>query len=341
MGFVTLEAVYPYYDKTNYEKDSEEFNDHLKKAIIIDLCYQQGLIDYADREYYNIRVKTKKFSITINDKTYSLRIGKWDAGKEKLEDYIDRYKKNLSLKINMFLNLAQEIFNNNTLNKLDYSVQLISKANALPLTIEQIKKLLPRINSSYARSIYLSWSNNPNDKALNSEIRRLAQITVDKYGLAIVKYIISLPFTQAANSNLKLYSTSDKNEVPLHTIQVNIEGEEQLIINFHLVSNPNRQKRAYVFKKNKEKEVKLIGYINQDGELKTNQVYQPYFNPQLLVVLNQQNKVVYGGLHPGHCIECGRELTVPESIILGIGPECYQKYGHLTLPDNGVLPNHN
>lgn len=33
----------------------------------------------------------------------------------------------------------------------------------------------------------------------------------------------------------------------------------------------------------------------------------------------------YSIMHEGHCCRCGRILTDPESIRLGIGPECYKK----------------
>lgn len=36
--------------------------------------------------------------------------------------------------------------------------------------------------------------------------------------------------------------------------------------------------------------------------------------------------------HEGHCLRCGRILTVPESISTGIGPECSKKLGPLALP---------
>jgi hypothetical protein len=339
MGIVTLEAIKPIIEKSDYTEATAEFWKHLKEAIKRDILYRHGVIGVIEEEYNCQDVKSRVFKITINGKCYTFKMDKWSPINEDYDSWVKRLSIQVNIQIHEWVKLAEDAFKENCFNELDLNIQLIAIENKSPLTNEQIKKLLPRINSSYARSIYRSWTNNPNDQGLNSEARRLAQLTVDKYGLAIVKYIISLPFTHSANSNLKLYSTSDKNEVPLHTIQVNIDGDEQLVINFHLVSNPNRQKRAYVFKKNKEKEVKLIGYINQDGELKTNQVYKRYFNPELLVVLNQQNKVLYGGLHPGNCIECGKELTVPESIILGIGPECYQKYGHLTLPD--IMKNSN
>lgn len=37
--------------------------------------------------------------------------------------------------------------------------------------------------------------------------------------------------------------------------------------------------------------------------------------------------------HMGHCGRCNRELTVPESIINGIGPECAKKVGELNVLD--------
>lgn len=72
-----------------------------------------------------------------------------------------------------------------------------------------------------------------------------------------------------------------------------------------------------------------IGLINDEGFRLTKASRVSMTSPSVkmfLDFLNQDDESI-SMMHVGRCCSCGRELTNPESIELGIGPECRGKVG--------------
>jgi hypothetical protein len=319
---VTLGAIKPYYEETDYTSFTDEFLQHFQNAVTLDFYNRMGSSHILNVELN--RVKCNLFRITINGHIKRLKIDKWYPLKENYDDWKNRNLVEYKRQSSILLKEAKLAFQETEIGSFNDVIELIPQNNIEKiLSLQEIHRLLFRINSSYARSIYRKW--NIHDKEIINEAERLAKITIDKYGIHVVKYILSLPITNAYDVDLKLYQTTYKNDVPLNNIQIRLDNDEHIIINFQLLTDRRERKSAFVFSKKNGNDVKLIGTLNQNGELKTN---RKYFNPRLLVVINQRENILYGGLNPRCCIDCGRELTVPESILLGIGPECYQKYGY-------------
>lgn len=124
---------------------------------------------------------------------------------------------------------------------------------------------------------------------------------------------------------------------------------------FTLVSKVSGVRYTYKVSKAKGKEMFFVGYLtgpNNEADYKYLGVLRPYSHPfeRLEFVTTKASppkskvmegfnwflrRLVRGAIwqeqmefyHAGHCGRCGRTLTVPESIEMGIGPECMSKMG--------------
>lgn len=133
----------------------------------------------------------------------------------------------------------------------------------------------------------------------------------------------ALAFTLAGNAYLTLRSTKTMQRYT-YNMRV-VKSSEPPVYTISALSGPDTYRR--------------IGWIAADGQASSNTMYKdspvykafawywvwinskPDLSPDLEV------------WHEGSCGVCGRQLTVPESIARGIGPECAQRIAATAMLD--------
>lgn len=145
----------------------------------------------------------------------------------------------------------------------------------------------------------------------------------------------------------------------MHTITNSIKDQKFFTLGraVFTVSNPGGERYTFKISKPKTKDIFFANLVNgsQSGNAYLG-VYSPDTNTvrstfksvyktgekpfevlawALRATANQSIPAGYAIQHEGKCGRCGRELTTPESIEAGIGPECLKHIQHTTIKTEG------
>jgi hypothetical protein len=189
-------------------------------------------------------------------------------------------------------------------------------------------KLCKKMNSSYARSLSNRYQMpKENIPLIRYQIHYIANKALNIFGSKIITFILGL-------RNLKFKNTS----------ALEIRNYQKVIPDFPIITLVTKEKTPFkisffVKKSNKENKLKgdvrlfnsktnsQIAYIDEKGYIfsKLNK-----FNPELSLFYEATTNnifTIYAGIESGNCTICGRELTDPFSLRIGVGPSCAKQIG--------------
>ncbi|MCX7928927.1 MAG: DUF6011 domain-containing protein [Patescibacteria group bacterium] len=177
------------------------------------------------------------------------------------------------------------------------------------------------------------FQNNETSEAEKILAHEIAMKACKKYGDKLLSFIVSfppLPF-KAVNAK-KIFSEFDKlrktYDFPILRITFNNDKNEteKLHISFYVEKRDNKIIRYdnVLMIKNKTTGQKLMR-LSREGIIlpeKNSKHIVPVLQVFIRFSENTKQAILNYGLETGECSICGRELTDPESIRIGIGPVC-------------------
>jgi len=192
------------------------------------------------------------------------------------------------------------------------------------------------LENSYARKLARDYFKRPNEEHDIIEAHRIAMNTLERYGAELISFVMGLPpLPFKAFETNQIFALLDKqvgnSTKPILRVafQDNNKNNEKLVLTF--LQNDSEIKSIYdqnsVTVKNKTTG-KTIMIISRDGTV-IPQSQEKNIIPilQLFARFSYDYKTIIFnyGLQTGECSICGRTLTDPDSIKIGIGPTC-RKY---------------
>lgn len=157
---------------------------------------------------------------------------------------------------------------------------------------------------------------------------------LDIYGSKILTLIYQLPFFTENDGADNLHNISlnldmddvnfDGYKIPFGDDYIYLGIERIIREDFH--GNRTSDKGSIsLMQKRKDGFFSLLCRIKNDGTIDDYFINNLEFN--IYSVINNKNIELYSGSFDVRCRVCGRELTSPDSIYYGIGPECARNYG--------------
>ncbi|MEN9998846.1 MAG: hypothetical protein RI922_1836 [Bacteroidota bacterium] len=215
-------------------------------------------------------------------------------------------------------------FNKSEIHKLEFESEQIESF----LTDFEAFSICNGLKNTLAKQICKLYFSGEFSHRIQFEAHRLAIETIDKYGESLIHHLITLPklpfntksaipvFTQlekkknlSDNPSFRLLFLNEKVQFSFYSVMV---GETKIVFNNVILakSKTNNQNLFLIGKNGK------CLPLSKDRNL----------GPMIQVFLSQTNNltdaILHYGLQTGECSVCGRPLSDPESIRLGIGPVC-------------------
>jgi hypothetical protein len=184
-----------------------------------------------------------------------------------------------------------------------------------------------KMSSSYSRSICKQLGTHKSEfEKLNYQIHYIANKALGIYGGKLLTFIYELRNMNFACGSSAVEIRTYLKVIPDFPILTIDSGGASFKISFFL--KQTRQKsmvsdvRVFSSKTNQE-----IGKVDADGCVITR---LEDFKPQLRLFyrsLKDRKFSIYSGIESGTCEVCGKELTDPTSLRIGLGPICARGYG--------------
>lgn len=181
-----------------------------------------------------------------------------------------------------------------------------------------------------AKNICKRFYNGDIDEQLITQAHKIALETIDRYGKEVVLELIKLPklpfkalnfhqvFTELDKKRGQVLDPSIRilvNNEPIHISFYKQDDKGRKILYKNIVEIRNRNTREVLFKLTRQGD--CLPQSSNKGIIPMIQTFVSYSSD-----LNKH--ILHYGLVTGECSICGRPLSDPESIRIGIGPICRQ-----------------
>jgi hypothetical protein len=192
--------------------------------------------------------------------------------------------------------------------------------------------ILEGLKNREAKNICKKYYNGSIDSELMNEAYSLAKDTIERYGEDVIFDLIKLPklpfkvvkfreiFLELDKKKSHVLDPSirliiDKTSIQVKFFQENREGSKVLFKN--VIEVTNRETRDVLFQ------------LTRDGfclPKTSNSSVIPVIQMFLSYSIDLKKQILHYGLVTGECSICGRPLSDPESIKIGMGPICRQDF---------------
>jgi hypothetical protein len=192
--------------------------------------------------------------------------------------------------------------------------------------------ILEGLKNREAKNICKKYYNGSIDSELMNEAYSIAKDTIERYGEDVIFDLIKLPklpfkvvkfreiFLELDKKKSHVLDPSirliiDKTSIQVKFFQENREGSKVLFKN--VIEVTNRETRDVLFQ------------LTRDGfclPKTSNSSVIPVIQMFLSYSIDLKKQILHYGLVTGECSICGRPLSDPESIKIGMGPICRQDF---------------
>ncbi len=278
----------------------------------------------------NIGHNTEKLNVnSIISKALLSRIDekfkKYKENKDKIRGhtevkFLDTNSKSESKnKTQPFLYLSENMFK---IIKQTITHEKLSSIKSFFSNNEAIR-ICSKMNCAFIRSLCKMIQKQPDNAELLYQIHFIANKAHDIYGGKILTFIYKLEQMDFSKNNPYYEVRTYTNVLPDFPILRLTVGDDTFKVFFFLKRGHNKSIKSdiRVFTKDNQE----IGYVDKEGYIITR---LESFNPHLTLfytAMKDNSYSITAGVKAGSCEVCGRELTHPTSLKIGLGPECAKK----------------
>jgi hypothetical protein len=311
----------------NYNNETE-FRKYLSD------CYDTIIRNHIQNSVYKIGKLQNKYEIDVytykefNFFTEPPKIDRKVTYKNYSPDhpFIKRYNESVirfkNVEINRIVNCIKNNQNNSIQLKDDFKLRELVQTTMGTQTIfeeNEVLKLCRRISSPFVRNVL---SKRPYDFEL---LHKIAMKCYNKYGGAIISFLMSLPELNFGNYNANKFSLDPADfDGSLYTFNIKI-GDNGALYNFIFHHNHKGLQNEVITIRNSTRKI-IEGFLTLDGYYHY-RLQNDSLNPLFFLDKMNGSLKLYAGIHEGNCLNCGKPLTDPQSLRVGYGPTCAKDLG--------------
>ncbi len=189
-------------------------------------------------------------------------------------------------------------------------------------------KICKRVVDVPTNSLADKFSKDTSNYELKYSLHKVAENSLDFYGGLLITYVLSLKLLANATPQTQIFKSDtskkyDPEDFSLRDIVFKDENNNDLIITFRRNTNYGQKTNfAFAVLKRKEDNKKEVLYSFSDLGYLIESFIDKIPPLTLFYTPNSVNGTFYFGYSTNNCFICGKELTDPQSIIYGIGPNC-------------------